>query len=248
MSTDNLYRRFSDRLEMPEQLPEGLDVPELREAYDAAMEAYYAVDDVISEKAAYEVLVVDDIDELAEEKYLRALRSGDKSAKYEGDRLRKLRAETIAKAEKAIQEATRTRRAYEKLLKEYSLEIAKLAARRLEDAESAVLEAEAAFRGAYRQYQQAVARMEDAVHRAGLVTVVNVRQIRGKAQAIASRNFGDSVQLTIQDVRRAFDGFATGWREATDSGTTPPRGGVGESASFDHDGMWQARALLAGEA
>src|SRR5690606_36429529 len=83
-----------------------------------------------TEKDAYEVLVVDDIDELAEEKYLRALRSGDKSAKYEGDRLRKLRAETIAKTERAIQEATRARRAYEKLLKEYSLEIAKLAARR----------------------------------------------------------------------------------------------------------------------
>jgi len=240
MPTNNLYRRLSDRLEAPEPLPEGLDAPELQEAYDAAMEAYLAADDVITEKDAYEVLVVDDIDELAEEKYLRALRSGDKSAKYEGDRLRKLRAETIAKAERAIQEATRARRAYEKLLKEYSLEIAKLAARRLEDAETSVVEAEAAFREAYRQYQQAVARMEDAVHRAGLVTVVNVRQIRGKAQAIASRQFGDSVQLTIQSVRRAFDGFATGWREATDSGTTPPRGGVGESASFDHKGVWQA--------
>src|SRR5690606_36888321 len=239
LMSNNLYRRFSDRLEAPEPLPEGLDVPELREAHDAAMEAYLAVDDVISEKDAYEVLVVDDIDELAEEKYLRALRSGDKSAKFEGDRLRKLRAETIARAEQAIQEATRTRRAYEKLLKEYSLEIAKLAARRLEDAESSVMEAEAAFRSAYRQYQQAVARMEDAVHRAGLVTVVNVRQIRGKAQAVASRNFGDSVQLTIENVRRAFDGFATGWREATGSGTTPPRGGAGESASFDHEGTWQ---------
>ena len=237
--SNNLYRRFSDRLEAPEPLPEGLDAPELREAHDAAMEAYLAADDVISAKDAYEVLVVADIDELAEEKYLRALRSGDKSAKYEGDCLRRLRAETIAKAEQATQEATRTRRAYEKLLKEYALEIAKLAARRLEDAESSVMKAEAAFRSAYREYQQAVTRMEDAVHRAGLMTVVNARQIRGKAQAIASRNFGDSVQLTIWDVRRAFDGFATGWREATDSGATPARGGAGESASFDHDGVWQ---------
>lgn len=239
MSTYTLYRHFSDRLEAPEPLPEGLDVPELREAHDAAMEAYYAVDDVISAKDAYEVLVVDDIDELAEEKYLRALRSGDKSAKYEGDRLRQLRAETIAKAERAIQEATRTRRAYEKLLKEYALEIAKLAARRLEESESSLVEAETAFRSAYRQYQQAVARMEDAVHRAGLVTVVNARQMYGKARAVANRHLGDSIQLTIRDVRSALDAVATGWREATDSGTTPPRGSAGESASFDHDGVWQ---------
>lgn len=241
MSTsENLYSKFSNLLEVPESLPEGLDVPELREAHDAAMEAYLAADDVLTEKSAYEVLIADDIDELAEEKYLRALRAGDKSAKYEGDRLRKLRAETIAKAEKAIQEAVQKRRAYEKLLKKYALEVAKLAARRLEDAESSVIEAETAFREAYRRYQQAVARMEDAVHRAGLVTVANARQIRGKAQAVASRQFGDSVQLTIQNVRQAFDGFATGWREATDSGTTPPRGAAGESASFDHKGVWQA--------
>src|SRR5690606_36290714 len=180
LMSNNLYRRFSDRLEAPEPLPEGLDVPELREAHGAAMEAYLAVDDVISEKDAYEVLVVDDIDEWAEEKDLRALRAGDKAAKVEGDRLRKLRAETVGRAEQARQERTRTRRAYEKLLKEYALEIAKLAARRLEDAETSVVEAEAAFREAYRQYQHAVARMEDAVHRAGLVPVVNVRQIRGK--------------------------------------------------------------------
>lgn len=240
MSTYTLYRHFSDRLEAPESLPEGLDVPELQEAHDAAMEAFDAADDVISAKDAYEVLVVADIDALAEEKYLRALRAGDKSAKFEGDRLRKLRAETIAKAEKATQEAIQKRRAYEKLLKKYSLEIAKLAARRLEEAESSVVEAETAFRDAYRQYQHAVARMEDAVHRAGLVTVVNVRQIRGNAQAVASRNFGDSVRLTIQSVRRAFDSFAEGWREATESGTTPPRGVAGESASFDHKGVWQA--------
>lgn len=239
-TTNNLYRRFSDRLEAPEPLPEGLDAPELREAHDAAMAAYLAADDVISEKDAYEVLVVDDIDALAEEKYLRALRSGDKSAKYEGDRLRRLRAETVAKAERAIQEATRTRRAYEKLLKGYALDIAKLAARRLEEAESSLMEAETAFRSAYRQYQQAVARMEDAVHRAGLVTAVNARQVRGNAQAVASRQFGDSIQLTIQDVRRALDAVAKGWREATDSGATPPTRSAGESASFDHDGVWQA--------
>lgn len=236
----NLFDKFSDRLEVPERLPEGLDVPELREAYDAAEEARLAADDVITEKDAYEVLIVDNIDDLAERKYLQALRAGDKSAKYEGDRLRKLRAETIVKAEAATQEAVQKRRAYEKLLKKYALEVAKLAARRLEEAESSVVEAETAFREAYRRYQHAVSRMEDAVHRAGLVTVMNARQIRGKAQATASRSFGDSVQLTIQDVRRAFDGFATGWREATDSGTTPPRGNKGESASFDHKGVWQA--------
>lgn len=218
----------------------GVETSAVAEAREAAVEAYQAIDDLVSTPEAYELLTRP-VEQVADERYRAALKSGEKAPAYPADELRRQRVELQHRFDALVPPYRTAVSRVKQAIRDTLPEAAEITAARYTEAESAYREAWLVYKRAKQAYADAVDARAEVLEAGGdgETTLVSMRtSLRNNpvSDVITGPAYDHDPVDVVRDVRLRFVSLEL--PDPGKVGTGRQRGASGESASFDDQSQW----------